>query len=63
MVEFEQGGYRCVYYISAASGLLKTASFYNGDTLTRQVTVSNLQTDAPDEELFTLPNGTSVLGE
>ena len=63
MVEFEQGGYRCIYYISAASGLLKTASFYNGDTLTRQVTVSNLQTDAPDEELFTLPNGTSVLGE
>lgn len=63
MVEFEQGGYRCVYYVSAATGLLKTASFYSGDTLTRQVTVSALQTDAPDEELFALPDGTSLLGE
>ena len=43
-VEFEQGGYRCVYYISAASGLLKAASFYSGDTLVRQVTVSELKT-------------------
>ncbi|HIV97313.1 MAG TPA: hypothetical protein H9745_06945 [Candidatus Agathobaculum stercoravium] len=63
MVEFEQGGYRCVYYVSAATGLLKTASFYSGDTLTRQVTVSNLQTDTPDEALFTLPDGTKLLGE
>lgn len=62
-VSFEQGGYRCVYYISAASGLLKTASFYDGDTLTRQVTVSELQTDEPAETLFELPSGQSVLGE
>ena len=52
-----------MYYVSAATGLLKTASFYSGDTLTRQVTVSALQTDAPDEELFALPDGTSLLGE
>lgn len=62
-VQFEQGGYRCVYYISAASGLLKTASFYSGDMLVRQVTVSELKTEPPDEALFALPNGDSVLGE
>lgn len=60
---FEQDGYRCVYYISTASGLLKTASFYEGDTLVRQVTVSELQAGEPGEELFTLPGGQSVLGE
>ena len=63
MVEFMQDGYRCVYYVSAATGLMKAASFYSGDTLTRQVTVSNLQTDTLDESLFTLPDGTSLLGE
>ena len=63
MVTFEQGGYRCVYYVSAASGLLKTASFYSGDTLARQVTVTNLQTDTPSETLFVLPDGTSLLGD
>lgn len=63
MVEFMQDGYRCVYYVSAATGLMKAASFYSGDTLTRQVTVSNLQTGTLDESLFTLPDGTSLLGE
>ena len=62
-VSFEQGGYRCVYYISAASGLLKTARFYSGETLTREVTVSELKIEPPDEELFSLPDGRSVLGE
>lgn len=62
-VTFDQAGYRCVYYISAATGLLKTASFYSGDTLARQVTVSELTTEAPDEAEFTLPGGQSVLGE
>lgn len=63
MVEFEQQGYRCVYYVSAASGLLKKASFYDGETLARQVVVSNLKTETPDEALFTLPNGQKLLGE
>lgn len=63
MVEFEQGGYRCVYYVSAASGLLKKASFYQGENLTRQVVVSNFKTEQPDAELFTLPNGQKLLGE
>ena len=62
-VEFEQGGYRCVYYISAASGLLKAASFYSGDTLVRQVTVSELKTEAPEDQVFDLPDGRSALGE
>ena len=62
-VTFEQGGYRCVYAVSAATGLLKTASFYSGDTLTRQVIVASLQIEAPDEALFTLPDETSLLGE
>lgn len=63
MVEFEQGGYRCVYSVSAASGLLKKALFYDGDQLVRQVVVSNLKTEQPDEKLFALPNGEKLLGE
>ena len=62
-VKFDQGGYHCVYDISASSGLLKAASFYSGQTLTRQVTVSALRTDTPGANFFNLPDGTSVLGE
>lgn len=63
MVEFEQGGYRCIYHVSAVSGLLRSAAFYQGDTLARQVMVNDLQTDMPAEELFRLPDGKTVLGE
>ena len=63
MVEYEQGGYRCVYFVSAATGLLKSASFYNGETLVREVTVSGLKTETPSEDLFTLPDGQDLLGE
>ncbi len=63
MAAFERDGYRCVYFVSAASGLLRAASFYRGETLTRRVEVSDLQTELPDEGLFTLPDGQSVLGE
>ena len=41
--------------------LSRTASFYDGDTLTRKVTVSELSTETPDSELFTLPDGESVI--
>ena len=60
-VTFEQDGYRCVYAVSTVSGLLAQASFYDGDTLTRKVTVSELSTETPDSELFTLPDGESVI--
>ena len=62
-VEFEKNGYRCRYDISAVSGLLRAASFYEGETLVRQVTVSELKLEAPADELFQLPNGQSILGE
>ena len=60
-VTFEQDGYRCVYAVSTVTGLLKQASFYNGDTLTRKVTVSEISTETPDSDLFTLPDGESVI--
>ena len=41
---------------ATVSGLLAQASFYDGDTLTRKVTVSELSTETPDRELFTLPD-------
>lgn len=63
MVEFEQGGYRCVYFVSAATGLLKEASFYAGETLARHVAVSSMKTEAPDKSLFSLPDGKNLLGE
>lgn len=62
-VEFHQAGYRCVYVVSAASGLLKSASFYNNDTLVRQVTVSELKYEAPEDAVFTLPDEGIILGE
>lgn len=62
-VEFEKNGYRCRYDISAVSGLLRAASFYEGETLVRQVTVSELKLETPADELFQLPNGQSLLGE
>ena len=51
-VTFEQDGYRCVYGISTVSGLLAQ---------TRKVTVSEISTETPDSELFTLPDGESVI--
>ena len=46
-VVFEQQDYQCIYYISAATGLLQSASFYkNGQ---------------PDPTVFALPNGYSIL--
>lgn len=62
-VIFEQGGYRCAYAVSAVSGLLREASFYSGDTLVRQTVVSELSTVQPEESIFTLPYGRSLLGE
>lgn len=62
-VSFEQDGYQCTYFISAASGLLKSATFQQGGALKRQVTVSELSTDKPEEALFRLPNGQTVTGE
>lgn len=62
-VEFEQKGYRCVYDISAASGLLKQASFYQKDTLVRQVKVSDMDIGRQVSSHFMLPNGKSILEE
>lgn len=63
IVSFDLDGYRCAYSVSASSGLLKSASFYSGDTLTRSVSVSGLSTEAPDKVYFTLPGGKTLLGE
>ena len=63
VVSFELDGYRCAYSISASSGLLKSASFYSGDTLTRSVTVSGMVNEAPDKAYFSLPGGKTLLGE
>lgn len=62
-VEFYQGGFRCVYMVSAASGLLKSASFYDNDTLVRQVTMSELKNEAPEDTLFVVPGEYAILGE
>jgi len=59
---FDRDGYRCVYYISIATGLLKSASFYQEGVVVRQVMVRDLRTGPPDEAVFTLPSGQSVLG-
>ena len=63
MVEFEQDGYRCIYFVSAATGLLKKASFYSDGSLAREVVVSGVKTEKPDEALFALPDGKNLLGD
>lgn len=60
---FSQGGYRCVYSVSAASGLLKEASFYTGETLVRQVKIRDFRNETPDDALFLLPDGQKLLGD
>lgn len=55
-VTFEQDGYRCVYAVSTVSGLLAQASFYDGDTLTRKVTVSELSTGNAGQRIVYAPD-------
>jgi len=62
-VVFEKDDYQCIYYISAAAGLLQSASFYKNDRLVRQVTVTERHIEPPDPTVFALPNGHSILEE
>lgn len=60
-VEYTHGelGYTTRCYVSATSGLLVEAAQYDGGRLVYEMTSSNLSLSAPDESVFTLPDGTN----
>ncbi len=60
---FDLEGYRCEYYISLATGLLKSVSFHKGDKLVREVKVKTLDIEEPDDTVFILPDGQIILGD
>jgi len=60
-VEAEQAGYRFVYRISAVTGLLQQAAYYDeADTLRRLVQITELDTNPPADTIFMLPDGTQI---
>lgn len=54
-------GYTNKYFISAELGLLIAAESYDGDTLIYKMTAGDCNCSAPDENLFTLPDGTDLI--
>lgn len=60
-VEFISGqlGYRTRCFISVANGLLLEAEQYDGDRLVYRMRTLDLDLNAPEESLFTLPDGSS----
>lgn len=60
-VEFTYGrlGYRTRCFISAVNGLLLEAEQYDGDRLVYRMRTLDVDLTAPEESLFTLPDGSS----
>lgn len=59
--EERDSGYTLTYWISPVNGLLVQADYRKKDQLVRSVVVSDVQSEAPDEALFELPDGQSAL--
>ena len=50
-------GYENEIYVSVTTGLLMSASTYDGSTLIYRMSSSEPELTAPDEALFTVPDG------
>ena len=61
LVAAERAGRSTEYEISTVSGLLTAARYYEGDTLIRELHVTGISMEPPEDAHFTLPDGTSVL--
>jgi hypothetical protein len=63
-VKYSSGalGYRTECRVAIALGLIVSAEQYDGDTLIYRMTAGECSTEEPDPGLFTLPDGTNVLG-
>lgn len=54
-------GYTNKYFISVVLGLLIAAESYDGNTLIYKMTAGDCNCSAPDENLFTLPDGVDLV--
>ncbi len=61
LVTANSGERRAEYEISTISGLLHAARIYEGDTLIREIRVTGISMEEPDDFRFVLPDGTSLL--
>jgi hypothetical protein len=62
-IEYTSGrlGYRAVCYISVELGLLTGVNEYDGETLIYKMTAGECDTETPDGDAFTLPDGTNAI--
>ena len=49
--------------MSTVTGLLVQADYSRGDEIVRSVSVTAVNTETPEKELFELPDGTQVLDD
>lgn len=63
VVEDPMSGYTVTYSVSTVTGLLVQADYSRGDEIVRSVSITAVNMDTPDKELFELPDGTQVLDE
>lgn len=61
VVEDPQSSYTITYSVSTVTGLLVQAEYARGDEIVRSVSVTAVNMETPEGELFTLPDGTNVL--
>ena len=61
--EAQEGDYLCRYWVDVESGLLIAAQRVSDGEPVYQMTAQSLDTTTPDEALFRLPDGTSLLPE
>ncbi len=61
LVTAESAERRVEYEISTVSGLLVAARYYEGSELSRDLRVTGISMEQPEDAHFTLPDGTSIL--
>ncbi len=61
-VTVTQADYRMIYDISTISGLLYHAAVYQGDVLARTCQIEQISIQEPEDTIFQLLDGTSLLG-
>ena len=63
VVKDPMSGYTITYSVSTVTGLLVQADYSRGDEIVRSVSVTAVNTETPEKELFELPDGTQVLDD
>lgn len=61
VVEDSSSGYTITYSVSTVTGLLLQADYSRGDEIVRNVSITAVNMEIPEAELFELPDGTQIL--